>query len=74
MSVGDVVQFTGAHRWRGCFGYIDEIEKCGSDEKVLIGVPMPWNGTAYIFSMASAREFEIVGSAVLMPESEEGGR
>jgi hypothetical protein len=69
-QVGDVVQFTENHKWRGCLGIVSEIKDCGDDIRYLIGVPIPNNdgsvtSTAYIFSMLSENDFEFVGRAVL---------
>ena len=68
---GDVVQFTEEHKWCGCFGFINEVKDCGDDIRFLIGVPIPQQGTAFIFSMWSKNEFEYVGKAVLLPVGEE---
>ena len=65
-QINDVVQFTENHKWCGCFGYIDEVKKCGNDIRYMIGVPMPEQGTAYIFSMESDNDFEYVGDPVLV--------
>ena len=68
---GDVVQFTENHKWCGCFGIIDEAtEYSGGDTKYLIGVPIPQQGTAYIFSMESKNDFEYIGKAILCPKEE----
>ena len=40
-----VVQFNESHKWCGCLGIVSEVKP----EKVMVGVPMPQNGTAYIF-------------------------
>ena len=75
--VGTVVQFNERHKWRGSLGFVESVKKCGDDYKFMIGCTIPDNqagcNTAYIFSMASAKEFEplIDGHAVLMPRSSE---
>lgn len=66
-TADDVVQFNEAHKWCGCLGFVNEVRDCGSDVRYMIGVPLPEQGTAYIYSMASALEFERVGRAVLLP-------
>ena len=66
-KLNDVVQFTENHKWCGCFGYIDEIKEYDDNVRYMIGVPIPDNGTAFIFSMKSKNEFEYVGKAVLVP-------
>ena len=63
-KVGDVVQFVENHKWCGCLGIINEIKPCGDDYRVMIGVPVPQQGIAYIFSMLSNNEFEYIGQAV----------
>jgi hypothetical protein len=71
IKVGDLIQFTENHKWCGCFGFVSEVKYYfdGVDEnaKVMIGVPVPEQGTAYIFSILTNNEFEIVGRAVMMP-------
>ena len=37
----------------------------------MVGVPMPEQGTAYIFSMGSANELEHIGRAVLVEANED---
>ena len=70
---GHVVQFLEKHKWCGCFGFVDSIKDVDGDEKVMIGVPIPSNAeegyanVAYIYSMLSNEEFEIVGDALLVP-------
>ena len=71
LEIGDVVQFIENHKWRGCLGIVEEIKDCGDDIRYLIGVPIPQQGVAYIFSMWNANEFEYIGPAVLVPASEE---
>ena len=66
MKVNDVVQFTENHKWCGCLGIITEIKQLKNDIKYMIGVPIPQQGTAYIFSMESAQEFEYIGNAVMV--------
>ena len=66
MKVNDVVQFTENHKWCGCLGIISEIKQLNNDIKYMIGVPIPQQGTAYIFSMASDQEFEYIGKAVMV--------
>lgn len=71
-SVGDVVQFNEKHKWCGSFGFVDGVKKCGDDVRYMIGVPIPQQGTAYIFTMGSANEVELIGQAIMMPEDSEG--
>ena len=67
---GDLVQFTENHKWISSIGIIDKIEKCGSDTKYLIGVPIPEKGTAFIFSLGSKHEFEVVGKSLFILSEE----
>lgn len=69
-KVNDVVQFTENHKWAACLGIINEIKDCGDDIRYMIGVPIPQQGTAFIFSMESEEEFEKIGAAVLGYEEE----
>jgi len=61
----DVVQFTENHKWAACLGIINEVKKLDDDVRYMIGIPIPERGTAYIYSMESDKEFELVGIAVL---------
>ena len=70
-KIGDVIQFTENHKWAGAFGFISKVRPSSEDIKYLIGVPMPDQGIAYIFSYESKNEFEKVGEAILMPVSDE---
>ena len=66
MKKNDVVQFNENHKWCGCLGIITEAKKCGNDVRYMVGVPMPEQGTAYIFTMESANEVEYIGKAVMV--------
>ena len=50
-----VVQFNESHKWCGSFGFINEIK----GERIMVGVPIPQKGTAYIF--CKRNEFDIIG-------------
>lgn len=79
VSVGDVIQFNESHKWCGALAIVTEITPSGDDIRIMAGVPMLENdglgGTAYIFTMQSAGEFDPVGRAALMPKdaAEEAG-
>ena len=45
MKEYDVVVFNENHKWCGRIGYIREIKT----NRIMVGVPMPQQGTAYIF-------------------------
>lgn len=66
MNVGDVVQFNENHKWCGCLGIIEEIKP----SKVMVGVPMPQQGTAYIFVLQDEDALEYIGPAVLVSDKE----
>lgn len=70
MNKNDVVQFTENHKWCGCLGVITEVKECGDDIRYMVGVPMPQQGTAYIFAMQSKDEIEYIGGAVMVPDGE----
>lgn len=68
---GMVVQFVEKHKWAGCLGIITEVKESynGADIRYMIAVPIPQQGTAYIFSMESDEEFELItGFAKLVPK------
>ena len=75
MQVNDVVQFTENHKWCGCLGIVTEEKQCEDDIRYMVGVPIPEQGTAYIFTMKSKNEIEYIGKAVLitaeLPKNEE---
>ena len=65
----DVVQFTQGHKWAGCLGIVDEDKGAGHPRRYMIGVPVPMQGTAYIFD--DGTNIERVGAAVLVPRGDE---
>ena len=70
--INDVVQFTEEHKWVSCFGIVSEVKDCDGDYRYLVGVPIPQQGTAFIFTMESDNDIEYVGKAVLgEPEEKE---
>lgn len=77
MSVGDVVQFNENHKWCGSLGIIREMKECKSEKapngdiRFMVGVPMPQQGTAFIFVMASEFAIEWIGKAVMLMKEEE---
>ncbi len=64
MKVNDVVQFTENHKWCGCLGIITEDKGEGHPRRYMIGVPVPMQGTAYIFDDGNG--IERIGTAVLV--------
>lgn len=74
VRIGHIVQFLESHKWRGCFGFVGDVKNIDDDVRVLIGVPVPpkeesdMTNIAYIYSVLSDGDFEVVGNALLMPE------
>lgn len=66
MNKDDVIQFNENHKWRGCLGIIREVKNCGEDIKYMVGVPMPQQGTAFIYVMKSENAIEYIGQALLI--------
>lgn len=62
----DVVQFTENHKWCGCLGIIREVKVCGEDKRYMVGIPIPQQGTAFIYVMESENAIEKIGKAVLI--------
>lgn len=58
----DVVQFLEKHKWCGCLGIVDSI----TPSQMMVGVPVPMQGIAYIF--AKMDEVEVIGHAVMIPK------
>lgn len=54
---GDVIQFNETHKWTGVLGIVEEINR----ERILVGVPAPEQGTAYIY--CKKENIERVGEA-----------
>ena len=72
MKVGDVVQFNENHEWQGCLGIIREVKDCKENGiRYMVGVPIPQQGTAFIYAMDNEEEIEYVGKAVLVLKDEE---
>lgn len=64
VKINDVVQFTEKHKWSGCLGIITEDRGEGHPRRYIIGVPVPMQGTAYIFDDGSG--IERIGEAVMV--------
>lgn len=63
IHIGDVVQFIEHHKWCGCLGIVTTIRQSGM---MMIGVPIPKKGTAYI--LAQPYKVELIGRAVMIPQ------
>lgn len=61
----EVVQFNEKHKWCGCLGIVEEVKK----NRIMVGVPVPEKGTAYIF--ARPEELERIGVAAMVPNEVE---
>lgn len=71
MNKGDVIQFNENHKWCGSLGIIDEIKDCGINGiRYTVGVPIPLQGTAYIFVMDNENAIEYIGKAVMVIKDE----
>ena len=69
---GMVVQFLENHKWAGSLGIITKVKYIKDDVKYMIAVPIPMEGTAYIYSMQSENDIALVnGFATLVPRDEE---
>ena len=60
-QINDIVCFRENHKWVGCLGFINEIKKIKDENgkeilRLMIGVPVPMQGTAYIFALADEVE------------------
>lgn len=72
MKVGDVVQFNENHKWCGCLGIVRELKDCKENGiRYMIGVPIPQQGTAFIYVMDNEEAIEYLGKAVLVLKDEE---
>ena len=69
MQINDVVQFTEGHKWVGCFGFIREDKGYDHPRRYMIGVPIPQQGTAFIFD--DGTHIEKIGTAVMVMDEEE---
>ena len=72
IKIDDVVQFNENHKWCGCLGIITEIKDCKDNGiRYMVGVPIPNQGTAYIFVMSTENAIEKIGTAVLIVKGED---
>lgn len=68
----DVVQFNEKHKWCGCLGIIHEVKDCGKEGiRYMVGVPVPAQGTAYIFVMDKEEAIERIGKAIFVVAGDE---
>lgn len=59
IGINDVVRFKKNHKYRGCFGIVNSIEKKGKSNVYGIVVPFPESGSERIF--ARFKEFVRIG-------------
>ena len=69
ITKNDVVQFVENHKWQGCLGIVTEDKGYEHPRRYMIGIPVPQQGTAYIFDDGS--NIERIGSAVLIYREDE---
>ncbi len=68
----DVVQFTDKHKWCGCLGIVSQVKEYDEgNARYMVGVPMPQQGTAYIFTMKDSGEIERIGEAHFVVKEDE---
>lgn len=61
----DVVQFNENHQWIGCIGIVTEVKP----SKIMVGVPVPLQGTAYVY--CNTKDLEYIGKAVFVAGGED---
>lgn len=62
-----VVQFNENHKWCGSLGIVDEVKDYPDGTKrYMVGVPMPEQGTAYIYVNSKENAIEFIGWAILV--------
>ena len=72
MIKNEVVQFNENHRWCGCLGMITEVKKYHNGEtRYMVGIPIPEQGTAYIFVMERDHAIEPIGMAVMVEKEDD---
>ena len=55
-EINDIVCFRENHKWVGSIGFVNEIKRIKSENgeyklRLMIGVPTPMEGVAYIFAL-----------------------
>ena len=61
----DVVQFNENHQWIGCIGIVKEVKP----SRIMVGVLVPLQGTAYVY--CNAKDLEYIGKAVFVAGEED---
>ena len=57
---GDVLQFNETHKWTGILGIVGEIKQ----GRIMVGVPIPQKGAAYIY--CKKENIERAGEAIFI--------
>lgn len=65
LNINDVVQFNENHKWAATLGIVKEIKNF----RIMVGVPLPAQGTAFVY--CAADDIERIGPAVLCFAEEE---
>ena len=74
IPVGSVIQFNENHKWCGTLGIVTEAKPCGDNGiRYMVGVPIPAEGTAFIFVMESEYAIEYIGIAAFVVSDKENG-
>lgn len=72
IQIHDAVQFNEKHKWCGCLGIVSEVKPLSDGNvRYMVGVPLPQQGTAYIF--ATDGEVELIGRAELVGKEDGDG-
>ena len=74
MNVNDVVQFNHNHKWAGSLGIVTEVKDYAEEPtmiRYMVAVPIPKEGTAFIYVTNDEMAIEYVGKAILTPRNEE---
>lgn len=70
-ELGDIVCFKAKHKWAGCLGFVEKIKQIkGEETMIMVGVPIPMKGIAYIYVMPD--EIENLNCAYMYPGEIDG--
>ena len=56
-----VIQFNENHKWCGSFGYIAGEKQCADGIRYQVAVPVPLEGTAFIYVMDNEKALDWIG-------------
>lgn len=71
LEISDVVQFNENHKWCGSLGIVREVKIYENETRYMVGVPVPQQGTAFIFVLESENAIEKIGKALLVLKDDE---